>query len=119
MLRFEQALDNDLNISGALGALFDFIRDTNKRLAENAVSIEECLLILEGWRDLDAVLGLGDGGGLGPPAEVMKLAIERHEARGAKDFKRADELRVQLASMGWVVKDEKNGFSLKRMQPSQ
>jgi cysteinyl-tRNA synthetase len=115
-LRFEAALDDDLNISGALGALFDFVRDMNKRLAEGGVSIQEALLILEGWKEFDTVLGLGIPHKELVPREVHQLAIERHEARRAKDFKRADELRDRLLQMGWVVEDLRgDGFSFKRV----
>ena len=114
-LQFEAALDDDLNISGALGALFDFVRDMNKRLAEGTVSIQEALLILDGWKEFDAVLGLGIPHKELVPHEVRQLAIERREARKAKDFKRADELRDRLLQMGWVVEDLRGGaFSFKR-----
>jgi cysteinyl-tRNA synthetase len=117
--QFEASLDDDLNISPALGAVFDFIRDVNKRLSEQSISSGEAALILNEWKKLDGVLGLGIPTILSIPADVNKLAKERDTARRAKDFKRADELRTQLAAMGWVVKDEKDGFSLKRAQLSQ
>jgi cysteinyl-tRNA synthetase len=113
--QFEAALDDDLNISGALGALFDFVRDMNKRLTEGGVSVQEALLILDGWKVFDTVLGFGIPRRELVPHDVRQLAIERLEARKAKDFKRADEIRDRLLQMGWVVEDLRGGaFSFKR-----
>jgi len=114
-LRFETALDDDLNISGALGALFDFIRDVNRRLTEDHVSVQEALLILDGWKEFDTVLGLGIPQKELVPREVLQLAVQRREARKAKNFKRADEIRDHLLQMGWVVEDLRDGgFGFKR-----
>jgi cysteinyl-tRNA synthetase len=46
------------------------------------------------------------------PAEALALLEEREEARKAKDFERADELRDELAAMGWEVRDEAGGARL-------
>ena len=45
-------------------------------------------------------------------SEARKLMEEREEARAAKDFARADELRDQLAEMGWTVRDSADGPQL-------
>lgn len=46
------------------------------------------------------------------PLEVMELALARAEARAAKDFTRADELREEIIDSGWLVKDGPDGFTL-------
>lgn len=51
------------------------------------------------------------------PAEVRALAVERSEARAAKDFARSDLLRDEIASLGWVVKDTADGFVLTAKPP--
>ncbi|MCX7824720.1 MAG: cysteine--tRNA ligase [Verrucomicrobiae bacterium] len=112
---FESALDDDLNISAGLGALFNFIRDTNKRLAANAVLPAEAAAMLAAWRRFDTVLGLGMPQRDAPPAEVVALAEQRQAARKAKDFQRADALRDELKSRGWVVEDTPAGPKLKKM----
>ena len=112
--QFEAGLDDDLNISPALGAVFDFVRDMNKRLSEQSLSSQEAALVLNEWKKIDGVLGLGIPTVLSIPADVLKLAQERDTARRAKDFKRADELRAQLTAMGWQIKDDAGGFSLRR-----
>ena len=46
---------------------------------------------------------------LRPTSEAQKLMEEREEARAAKDFERADELRDRLAELGWTVRDSAEG----------
>jgi cysteinyl-tRNA synthetase len=46
------------------------------------------------------------------PAEVHALAAGRQEARAAKDFTLADELREQIEAAGWDVRDDSGGYRL-------
>ena len=108
--QFETALDDDLNISAALGALFEFIRETNKR----AVTPDEAAGILAVWKRLDEVLGFGMPTKSDVPAEVQQLVEERQTTRKAKDFKRSDEIRDQLAKVGWMIEDTPKGPRAKR-----
>ena len=107
---FDTALDDDLNISSALGALFEFIRDANKR----SLTPDEAGSVLAVWRRLDAVLGFGIPVKSDVPAEVTALVAERQAARKAKNFKRADEIRDQLKATGWVIEDTPQGARAKR-----
>jgi hypothetical protein len=50
----------------------------------------------------------------GPSAEAVELADQRAQARQAKDWARADELRNQLLSLGWAVKDTPDGQVLNK-----
>ncbi|MCX6910191.1 MAG: cysteine--tRNA ligase [Verrucomicrobia bacterium] len=112
---FEAALDDDLNISSALGVLFNFIRDTNKRLAENTVLPAEAAAILDTWQRFDTVLGFGVPQAQEAPADIVALAGQRQAARKAKDFKRADQFRDELKAKGWVIEDTPKGPKLKRL----
>jgi cysteinyl-tRNA synthetase len=108
---FDAAMDDDLNISGALGVLFEFIRDANKR----NITPAEAAAILATWEKLDQVLGFGLPVRAEVPAEVQALAEERQAARKAKNFKRADEIRDQLAKSGWTIEDTPAGPRAKRL----
>lgn len=108
---FEAAMEDDLNISGALGVLFEFIRDANKR----TLSPEESASILATWQAVDAVLGLGLPVQSEVPADVQALVEERQAARKAKNFKRSDEIRDQLKAQGWVIEDTPKGPRAKRL----
>ena len=109
--QFESALDDDLNISGALGSLFEFVRDANKR----SITPEEASSILSTWKRLDTVLGIGVPTKSEAPAEIQKLCEERQAARKSKNFKRADEIRDQLTKQGWTIEDTPQGPRAKRL----
>jgi cysteinyl-tRNA synthetase len=47
--------------------------------------------------------------GVESDSEALQLMQEREEARAIKDFERADDLRDQLAEMGWTVRDSAEG----------
>ena len=112
---FSGALDDDLNISGAWGAIFEWVRDTNRKLAENALSPAAAAAALATWDRLDSVLGVGAPKEVEVPAEITALVESRQAARKAKDFKRADALRGELKAKGWVIEDTPRGARAKRL----
>jgi cysteinyl-tRNA synthetase len=113
-LQFITALDDDLNISKALGILFDFIRYINKEIVAGNLRPAEAGAILDDWEEIDDVLGFGMPTKSDVPAEVQQLVDERQAARKAKDFKRSDEIRDQLVKQGWVIEDTPKGPRAKR-----
>ena len=104
---FLDALADDFKTPQAFAALFEIVREGNKRELSGAREVLGELLPLLG---LDSLL---EGEGEAPP-EAQELLAEREEARAAKDFDRADTLRDQLAEMGWEVRDEAGGARLVR-----
>ena len=112
---FSKKLDDDLNISGAWGVIFEWVRDLNRRLADNSLSATEAAAALATWNRLDAVLGVGAPAEVEVPAEINALLEAREAARKAKDFKRADAIRAELKSKGWVIEDTPKGARVKRM----
>jgi cysteinyl-tRNA synthetase len=108
---FGDAMDDDLNVSIALASLFDFVRDINNLLDANAVSKEEATRASEFLSSVDRVLGVV--GNLKKeetlPKEAAELIAKREEARKAKDWKTADQIRQQLRSMGVVIEDTAQG----------
>jgi cysteinyl-tRNA synthetase len=109
--KFFGALDEDLNISGALGYLFDLIRESNAALDRGDISPEQTASLLAAWRRIDAVLGF-EREAAALPAEVLALVEEREKARAARDWKKSDELRDAILTLGWVAKDTKDGPKL-------
>ena len=114
MAAFTRALDNDLNISLALAALFDFVHDGNKRLDKCALSSGEAVQALDTLAHIDRVLGMCGGDALAPPAAVVHLAQARQEARQRKDWAEADRLRWEVEAQGWIIQDAPDGFKVKR-----
>ncbi len=108
---FGAALDDDLNISAALGALFDLVRETNRAMDAGELSPVRARGLLDYWRRINSVLALETGDTAVPP-EITALVGERDAARAAKDWARSDTLRDALLARGWVVKDTKDGTKL-------
>jgi cysteinyl-tRNA synthetase len=134
----EDALDDDLNVSKAWGAFFDWIRDLNRSMAGSTSFRARAASALATWRELDAVFGLdldvrsafrmsrapgivpfgtlaGIAGEEEAPPEIKRLLMQRMEARQAKDFKLADALRDELKAKGWVIEDTPKGPRLKQV----
>ena len=112
---FGDALDDDLNISSALASVFEFVRATNKLLDEEKLSGEAAKSALGLLDRLDKITGLlGDAPESEAPAEVLEQVQARQEARRNKDFARADALRDELASAGWIIEDTSDGPRVKR-----
>ena len=111
--QFEEALDNDLNISAALGFLFESIRETNRELDRGFLSEETARAWLEWWKRVDGVLLLTSEATT-LPAEIAALAEARTQARLAKDWRKSDQLRDELSARGWEARDTKDGQKITR-----
>jgi cysteinyl-tRNA synthetase len=111
--QFEAALDDDLNVAAAWGAVFEWIREKNRMLADGSIDPVRAAAALAAWERINAVLGIAEHE-IAVPAEIQTLAEERQAARKAKDFARSDEIRDQLASQGWVIEDTPKGPRVKR-----
>ncbi len=112
---FTAALDDDLNISAAWGAVFEWVRETNRRLAENSLDATDAATALATWDKIDSVLGIGTKSDTEIPAEILALAEARIAAKKAKDFKRADAIRDELKTKGWAIEDTAKGPKLKKI----
>jgi cysteinyl-tRNA synthetase len=109
---FENALDDDLNISAALGFLFESIRETNRAMDENKLDAASANTWLNWWKRINTVLDLEAETEIAVPAEVTQLAQERETARRERDWKRSDQLRDRISALGWEVRDTKDGQKL-------
>jgi cysteinyl-tRNA synthetase len=112
---FSSAMDNDLNIAGAWGIIFDWIRDVNKKIAANSLSQSDAADALATWQQLDSVLGLGAKPTAEAPPELLALLEERQTARKAKNFARGDAIRDELKAKGWQIEDTPKGPRLKKL----
>lgn len=110
---FEDSLDDDLNISGALGAVFDFIRDINRLKADNQLTTVERDRALETIRRFDTVLNFMQKTEA-VDDEVEALIQQRQEARKAKDFALSDKIRDDLLAQGIILEDTPQGVRYKR-----
>jgi cysteinyl-tRNA synthetase len=113
--RFEEGMDDDLNISLGLAAIFEFVRDINRLMADGQLSQENAQAVLATMRRFDQVLGLLDEAEAPIDAEVQRLAQDREHARKRRDFATADRLREEISALGYVVEDTPKGPRLKRL----
>ena len=111
---FGAALDDDLNISAALAAVFELIRETNRLLDGGSLTAGQAKSLAVWLGGVYSVLALE------PEAEPLPFEVEnllslRAQARASKDWKASDSIRDQIASLGWTVKDTKDGQKVTRI----
>jgi len=112
---FAAALDEDLNVSAAWSVVFEHVRELNRLLAENKLAPSRAAAALAAWRGIDSVFGIGDKADAVAPAQILALLEQREASRQARDFRRADEIRGELKTQGWVIEDTPKGPRLKRV----
>jgi cysteinyl-tRNA synthetase len=114
---FGAALDDDLNVAPALAALFDLVRELNRRLSARSLSTSDAGRARDAITELSDVLGIGRGdaaGTLDPAIEALLAA--RASARAARDWAASDRLRDELAVAGVVVEDTRDGQRWHRVE---
>jgi cysteinyl-tRNA synthetase len=112
---FEAGLDDDLNISAALGALFDGIRELNRRMDARVLSTADAARATALIRDLDRVLGIAPAGAAELDPELQGLLDARVAARVARDWAGSDRLRDELLARGIAVGDTRDGQRWRRV----
>ncbi|HYM48947.1 MAG TPA: cysteine--tRNA ligase [Candidatus Limnocylindrales bacterium] len=113
---WDEALRDDLNLPGAVGHLFEFVRAFNLRLDSDGPSAEERGAALGMLRHANRVLDVITFPDAGVDEEINQLIAERNAARARKDFKRSDEIRRQLLERGIQLDDTKDGTIWKRVR---
>jgi cysteinyl-tRNA synthetase len=107
---FFDALADDFNTPQARAVLFEWVAEANRRIDEGdrvgPGRLGEMLYAL----GLETLLEVEDEA----PEELQRLAVEREEARAARDFERADRIRDELADAGWEIRDTPEGARLVR-----
>ena len=119
---FERAMDDDFNTPGALAALFDLVREINRRrdagapageveAGQHALTALAAILGLQ----LEAPQSAADGADAGPFIEL--LVTTRQQLREAKQWSLADEIRDRLRDLGVVLEDRPGGAVWRRERP--
>ena len=117
--KFDAAMDDDLNTADAISVLFELVRFTNANTNENSSSdFADCLYRIL-FELSDKVLGIKlerkaaelDGSEV---EKIEALIAERTAAKKEKNFARADEIRNQLADMGIIIEDTREGVKWKK-----
>ncbi|MEI7810442.1 MAG: cysteine--tRNA ligase [bacterium] len=105
--KFKNYLEDDLDTPRALTVLWDLLKDENISNADKKATI----------LDFDKVLGLGFSELKNEtiPDEIIKLAEERIEARKNKDYRKSDELREKINSLGYEIKDTDGEYKINKI----
>jgi cysteinyl-tRNA synthetase len=107
--RFFAALADDFNTPGALSAVWDWVRESNRRGGVGDADLREMLGVLALDDLLDTEAGDGE-----PDAAAQELLERREQARAERDWGEADRLRDELTALGWQVRDSSAGPELVR-----
>lgn len=106
---FAAALDDDLNIAGALAELFDFMGKINYPLSQGIINKNDSQKILAALGNIDEVIGVMNFEVRPASKEIVELIEKREAARKAHKWQEADVLRSQLALLNVEVLDMPQG----------
>lgn len=115
---FKTHLSDDLNLSPALAALFDMVREINILCDAGKVGIREAEEILDFLARIDTVLGVLP---LEPqeeaiPTDLINALSDREQARAEKNWKQADACRDLIHKAGYLIEDTPSGARLKKLR---
>jgi cysteinyl-tRNA synthetase len=114
---FSAAMDDDLNTAEALGAVFEFVRESNTAMDAGAFREGNVAAALELLAAFDAVFDVlqpARRAGYMEDPQVEGMIAARAEAKQRRDFARADQIRAQLLEQGVIIEDTKTGVRWKR-----
>ena len=109
-----EALDDDLNTAGALGHLFDLVRETHTAIDAGRFGTRDLEAARQALSAVETIFGIKPGQRADLNAEIENLIKKRGEARARKDFAAADRIRDELLERGIILEDTPQGVRWKR-----
>lgn len=109
---FISAMDDDLNTSNAITALYDVVKSEADAATKLALIEDFDKVLSLGLTEAAQRLAAADDEEL--PEEIVKLAEQRKQARKSKDFALADSLRDKIVSLGYIVEETRQGTRITR-----
>jgi cysteinyl-tRNA synthetase len=111
---FETAMDDDLNTAQALRAVFDWVREINTAIAEERLLQDDRPVAQQTMEKFKQVLELWHSEESGVDDQIQKLIEQRTQARLSRNFALADQIRLQIHELGYVIEDTKGGVRWKK-----
>ncbi len=111
---FQEAMDDDLNTAGALGALFSLIRDANTAIDAGRISPGDAAGIQAALMKVDPVLDIFPKRDVTLDAEIESLIAARNAARKSRNFAESDRIRDELVAKGILLEDTPGGTRWRR-----
>lgn len=113
---FRDKMDDDFNTADAITAMFDAVAEGNAYMARSDVTAPTLQLVIDALLEWNAVLGIipEEAADELLDEEVERLIAERTEARKAKNWARADEIRDLLTARGILLEDTPQGLRWRR-----
>ena len=118
--QFVEAMEQDLNTAGALGAIFELVRSLNAAIDSNELGGDDAAIVKATFERFAQVLGVlalrrqEDQQTALPAEEIDRLVGARQDARKRRDFAEGDRIRQQLLEAGIVLEDSAVGTRWKR-----
>ncbi|NQU02683.1 MAG: cysteine--tRNA ligase [Syntrophaceae bacterium] len=106
---FSEAMDDDLNISGALASVSEFVRRINVPLTRGELDIKERDRIVDAMKKIDSVLGIMEFEEKAPGDDIIKLLKKREAERKTGNWEESDRIRDELLAKGVIVHDTPEG----------
>ncbi|MGD9236145.1 MAG: cysteine--tRNA ligase [Desulfobacterales bacterium] len=103
---FVSAMDDDLNISAALAAIFTIVKKVNTLILNKQLTSTDAAKIVDGFRSIDTVLKVFNFFDAYADPDIQRLLKERESARAAAKWDLADKIRDELKSRGIPVQDQ-------------
>ena len=117
---FGAKLEQDLNVPGALGVMFELVRHVNTAIDDEALGAPDAAGVLSAFEEFDRVLGVlalrraEEATPAVPVDEIEQLIADRKAARARRDFAAADAIRNDLDGRGILLEDTPSGTTWKR-----
>ncbi len=113
--QFVNALDDDLNTADALSAIFELVREINIMILDEKTSKKQLETALSLFNELTSILGICyNEKSEEIPEEILLLVQKRKDARKNKDFALADKIRDEIADLGYIVEETRQGINIKK-----
>lgn len=115
---FYKNLDDDFNTPKAFAVVFDLVKEINAFLDKNALGKKQADEIYTLFKEINIIFNILDFNALKKsaiPDEVKQLIQQREKYRKSGDWKKSDELRLEIEKYGYTIQDTKEGSVIKKI----